>query len=311
MDCNTGILSSKTHTYAILCNMTIGREGEPQQVVPSVLAVVFSERAYKEFVYVNQRLRLLHGEEELPVDSEHDARQIGKHAVIIEKILRSRGHKKVIGAIYLGAAYANATTRIGSQYELSERTNGDYTRMQQLAREDGENVVDSLLSGGITHSTECTLKVLEGAEELAQERKVPVTKIFEEDSLYFDLVRKVYTPATLAFENISLANRMTYETGEKIVLGHIRNSYLAAKAPDIPPEVLDEMVNQRFETIKQQKETQDLIKEIVGSFKRDYYLLAGEQVERYFGTNGIDQLPDQMRKGIQFYREGLQHTHLS
>ncbi len=288
--------------------MTPDRRVEVQPIRPSPVALARARRTFNEVEKDKVRIDELVGRPFHEADLTHAEQSIAQFALTNERLLRSKGSRALMDAIFLSDTHERLCNLSDSKLPTPEGIQITDKQKRRLSTGYADSVVAALFSDSVHGYAEYQLAEMEEAEKLAKERKVDVSFVHEDDSLYGDLIRRVYTPASRARLRLGIADAMTYEKAEQIVLSSHRNYYLAVlysqKELGLEQPSKDEIEEflDAINALAQSPEIKSEGQEMADIHRRVYVILAAEDIERFWGKDAINELPDDMRTEIEYYR---------
>lgn len=275
---------------------------------PSPLAFTVARRFLVERERVNQRMSELNDDyhHALPDPMEVE-RTIFEGALVVERLLMSKGFNKSIrDAIRLNDAYRTGQVAYGNL--IPEGLTVSEEQKSQFARQTSETVVDAFLPELISKTTEATLAEIDEAEKLAQEKGIDIEEVFEDGELYKELIRRVHTPAGMASLKMAVINRMNRDLGLGVMRNYYRNILMASlKSEGLFIEgyeaEIDIIISEAAEKLIESPTTEAQIEEMIETFRRNFYIFVAEDTERFWGAEAIEELPEEIKREIEHYRE--------
>lgn len=275
------------------------------ETTPSSLAQAQARRLFSETERVASRIEQLIGQPVVPTPEDTRTASINRFALLNQKLLISRNNTAAMRTIILNSNYDEAGRIAEPNLNASPSSLITDSQKPQIAREAGESFVDTLFSGRQAVSVEDYLKELNRAETIARERGITPDKVYDNDGLYVELVRAVHTPESIANRNIAVADNITPARIEGIMLGIARSLMMAELATKkLSPEKAEAYTASHLEGLLHAKMFQDQATVMAETFKGVLYIVAAENVERFWGENATALLPENMQASIAMYRQG-------
>lgn len=288
--------------------MTLDREYEAQPIFPSTVAFAKARRTFNELEKSKARTSELIGDPYHEVDPTQAELSIAQLALNNERLLRSKGNASLMTTVVIEDTRERLAGLLESDLDIPEEIQITDKQRHQLSVQCADYFTEMLYLDSAYDFAKSYLAEMEGAEQLARERNKDVSAVYEDDLLYGDLIRRVYTPMSRASLKIRIADAMTYEKAQQIVLNDRRNFCFAILYSEVElgmeqpsqdelEEFLD-AINALAKSPEITKESQEL----ADTERRVNYILAAEEIERFWGIDAIDELPDRVREQMKHYR---------
>lgn len=223
-------------------------------------------------------------------------------AVKNEQLLRVRNNKAAANEIKLvilseGLAAFNDYT--AEELQMSEENATIfYKRIHTIWAElFMEPIIDQV--------TQYHLKEFDEAEQLAKERATDIGTVYEDDTLYEEVVRRTYeTPQAHAEQTVQPAVHEDVKYSAALYLkafeGYRRAIILAEHG--YPEEEAQRNAQELIDGFDHDPEFLESRDMWVDSFRRAHFLSAERDIQKYWGEEGLQQISPKIRHGIAYYK---------
>ena len=277
-------------------------ETERTPEAPSPLALAMARRDLKELALVSDAQAAI--ESGVPrIDPQQQEIRTTRLAFLNDKLLNSKDNPAVAREINLH-----------KQYELALIFNDidgpiamQYEKIRKLEKQGCRLYIDLFVEPVIEQNTEYALKNINRAEELATEKGIATDKVYEDEDLYEELMRRTYeTPEKLAEHAMAHTNVPGFRKSIEIfLLRKLKNSLLMkAEERGITHNTkLEEQMEAFLPKQANNPEFTEMRDSRFDYFKKAAYLNVAYDIERFWGEEGLDSLSPKVKAGIKYYQE--------
>lgn len=145
---------------------------------------------------------------------------------------------------------------------------------------------EELIESSFEQSAPWYRKLRDGAENLAGEKGIDPTEVFHQDELYYEMVRSIDTPRDMAQRTISASNRDWNDLNMGKAAGEI------LEGMGLAPKGQGENLGTLMESLMQMPWVKSMLDAQVQAYKNVAYDSLVVRIERIWGQDGIDALPD-------------------